>query len=507
MLDWKLFKAILAGGKPSIPNLALSSSEELSDEGLTMGTLFIGRQGTGKTSCLARHILDYIKKYSDRAVFVLDWSGSLTDTLFKLILQDPLAGRLVKKIVYDELGHPDWVIPLPEFSPHYGPLEDGFGGERKMFEEQLQRVSTNLTKLAPELIRDAPFLAGLGLREIAPHVMRLLTAMTNDYGESWQITEVKKLLVDEQLMRKALQMYGHKVPESKWFLEKVFIHLRPAERELRSYALLALLGAIEPREIRARVGYFRPGWTPGEAIAKGLLVVVNGARLINQKNAQHYLFTQAYSLIMAEINRRHPGNEQDKPVELIMDEVYSLLSIPGMAEEVGMISPLYRSRKLELCVVLQSLSQLAPTLKQQIWSIGNITSFALSNFDEAYEIAQQLFKYEPLIVKLPAENENQRPITETDRGQYLEIANWIQRLKHRECIVRSYRSEKLLDKFIRYIPKTRDNNITQTDQSVDELKEDLLKERGVRVRDALDVINRRQMASEERVTQTTPPTL
>jgi hypothetical protein len=235
--------------------------------------------------------------------------------------------------------------------------------------------------------------------------------------------------------------------------------------------------------------------------------MVNGARLINQKNAQHYLFTQAYSLIMAEINRRHPGNEQDKPVELIMDEVYSLLSIPGMAEEVGMISPLYRSRKLELCVVLQSLSQLAPTLKQQIWSIGNITSFALSNFDEAYEIAQQLFKYEPLIVKLPAENENQRPITETDRGQYLEIANWIQRLKHRECIVRSYRSEKLLDKFIRYIPKTRDNIITATDQTVDELKEDLLKERGVRVRDALDVINWRQMASEERVTQTTPPTL
>jgi hypothetical protein len=82
---------------------------------------------------------------------------------------------------------------------------------------------------------------------------------------------------------------------------------------------------------------------------------VNGSKLINQRNTQHYLFTQAYSLIMAEINKRRPGNPEDEPVALVMDEVYSLLSIPGMAEEIGMISPLYRSRKLELYVVIQAL--------------------------------------------------------------------------------------------------------------------------------------------------------
>src|SRR5688572_23280198 len=127
-------------------------------------------------------------------------------------------------------------------------------------------------------------------------------------------------------------------------------------------SLVVILGCIEPREVRARLGYPRPGWTPREAIVKGLLVLVNGANLINQRNTQHYLFTQAYSLIMAEINRRHPGNPADQPVALVMDEVYSLLSIPGMAEEVGMLAPLYRSRKLELYIVLQSLSQLALTL-------------------------------------------------------------------------------------------------------------------------------------------------
>lgn len=299
MLDWKLFRTILASNRPSVASLMLSSSEELSDEGLTMGTLLIGRQGTGKTTCLARHILDYMKKHHDRAVFILDWSGSLTDNLLRLVLQErgEIREGLLGKIVYDELGNPDWAIPMPEFTPY--------------FEDHIQRVSTNLSKLAPELVKDAPFLAGLGLREIAPHIMRLLTAITNDFNESWQITEVKKLIADEKMMKRALKLYGHIVPETRWFLENIFLKLRPAERELRTYAILALLGCIEPREIRARVGYFRPGWTPREAITKGLTVLVNGTRLINQKNAQHYLFTQAYSLIMSEINCRQPGNPDD----------------------------------------------------------------------------------------------------------------------------------------------------------------------------------------------------
>lgn len=187
-----------------------------------------------------------------------------------------------------------------------------------------------------------------------------------------------------------------------------------------------------------------------------------------------------------------------------MDEVYSLLSIPGMAEEVGMLSPLYRSRKLELYVVLQSLSQLAATLRQQIWSIGNIISFAISNFNEAYEIAQQLFKYEPVTVKLEPKTEYQQPVIEPDRGQYLEIANWIQRLRHRECIIRSYKSEKLLDKFVLYIPRTRENGTVEIEQTIEEVKEELLRERGVRVRDALDKINNRKL-EEERVGQSGPP--
>src|SRR6185436_3712165 len=167
-------------------------------------------------------------------------------------------------------------------------------------------------------------------------------------------------------------------------------------------------------------------------------------RLINQENTQHYLFTQVYSMIMSEINERIPADPKDRPVALVMDEVYSLLSIPGMAKEIGRLSPQYRSRKLELYIVLQALSQLSPELRQQVWSIGNIVSFAVSNFEEAYELAQQIFTYRPDTVKLEAKTAVSQPMIETDRGQYLQIANQIQRMKHRECLMRRYLSEKFL---------------------------------------------------------------
>ena len=299
--------------------------------------------------------------------------------------------------------------------------------------------------------------------------------------------------MDKPMMGLALREFGNKVPEAKWFLETVYTHLKDADRDLKIYAILGLLGAIEPRETKARIGYYRPGWTPKEAIQGGLMVLVDGSLLINQKNTQHYLFTQAYSLIMSEINKRVPADPKDQPVALVMDEVYSLLSIPGMAEEIGMLSPLYRSRKLELYVVLQALSQLAPNLRKQIWSIGNIVSFAVSNIDEAYEIAQQLFKYEAKTIKIEARSETGQPIVEPDRGQYLEIANKIQRLKHRELIVRRYLSEKLLDAKVRYIPKTKDNPITSLEDRLEVVKRALLKERGVPVRDALEVVNKRNL--------------
>jgi hypothetical protein len=185
-----------------------------------------------------------------------------------------------------------------------------------------------------------------------------------------------------------------------------------------------------------------------------------------------------------------------------MDEVYSLLSIEGMAEEIGRISPQYRSRKLQLYIVLQSLSQLAEELRKQVWSIGNVVSFALSNFDEAFELAQQMFPYNPSTVKLAPRADSQQPVIEPDRGQYLQIANEIQRMQHRECIIRRYSSEKILDKKVMWVRKTKDVPTQPTEIIIPEFKELLLKERGIRVREALREINQRSITT---VVSSSPP--
>jgi hypothetical protein len=260
-----------------------------------------------------------------------------------------------------------------------------------------------------------------------------------------------------------------------------------------------MLGTIETPETRARVGSFVPGWTPRAAINNGNMVLVNGARLINQRNTQHYLFTQVYSLIMAEINKRTPANPNDRPIALVMDEVYSLLSIPGMAEEVGTLSPLYRSRKLELYIVLQALSQLAPTLQKQIWSVGNVVCFAVSDFDEAYILSQQLFPYDPNIIKVAAKSDTGQPIIEPDRGQYLQSANELQRMAHRECVVRRYVSEQVQDSYVRWVKRTKDVAVSPMGMSMDDLKRSLLQVRGVSVQDALEIINKRTMSKGGRI--------
>jgi len=166
MIDWKIFRNLIFPPIPPFPNSVLADYENLPDDGLTMGTLFIGRQGSGKTTSLVLHLLDNIKKYPNCFYLILDASGSSSDELLRQTAFEPkeTMEALLKRYIYDDIGNPEWIIPLPEFSNEYGSTR----------EEQVQRVSTNLKRLAPELMKGAPLLAGLGFQEIAPEIFRLL---------------------------------------------------------------------------------------------------------------------------------------------------------------------------------------------------------------------------------------------------------------------------------------------------------------------------------------------
>lgn len=497
MIDITLIRDILFPKEhPSIPNLRLRAKDELFSEGLPMGTLVVGKQGSGKTSFLARHIVDYFKKFPKRAIFVLDWSGSITENILSLILQEKedIRDGLLGRVVYDELGNSKWVIPFPEFSHLYGSTKD----------EQIDRVKTNWVKLTEYLTREATILGGVAIKGIAPAIFKVLVSCEGVGGGTWQVTEFGRFIDNPKMLADVFRKHGAYIPaRTREFLTKRLVNVKANESELRTYALSEILSSIESPASLPRLGYPRPGWTPREAIRKGLLVLVNGGNLINQRSAQHYLFTQAYSLIMAEINKRTPANPKDEPVALVLDEVYSLLQIPGMAEEVGMISPIYRSRKLELYVVIQALWQLAENLRKQIWSLGNVVSFGVENFNEAYEIAQQLFFYEPKSVKVPSKTTRQHPVFEPGRGQYLEQANWIQSFVNRECIMRRYISEAAKDPYVRHVSKTIELPSSPLNEPIEVVKERLLTERGVKITDALAEIDKRKISATPKITK--PP--
>ena len=486
MLDFKLLLHLL--DVPKFPNTKPALYDELYPDGLRMGTLYIGKQGSGKTTALARHLVDYFKTFPDRAGFFLDPSGSVTNDFLSIVLSEPREVRdaLLRRIVYDEPGHPEWVMPLPEFHRAY----------ESPMEKQISRVVQNIEKLEPDLITQTPIMGGLSIH-IAPELFRVLTALTPhpdiDPDETWQITESKRLLITRATLRQAIALVEKKVPSAHWFFKHDFLGTDEKEQARRVHALVSVLDRLETPEVRARLGYHKPAWTPAEAIRKGQIVLFNGQRLNDEDKAKGYLFRQVYSIIIAQINKRTPHDPSDRDVALVLDETKQLLSLPSMATELSELSPQYRSRKLQFYVVLQNLAQLSEDLRPHIWSLGNIVCFSVFDHDDAYTLARQLFPYVPDMVKLEAKTTTQQNITEPAQGQYLLIANHIRAMQNRECVIRRQISESKAEKYMFWIKRTMDAKKNATFQELVDVKEAMLKARGVTLREALTEINNRKL--------------
>jgi hypothetical protein len=491
MIDWKTIRNLILG-KPSHPpiiGLRETRDDSLYFDSLTRGCLVEGGPGSGKTSWGAMQIADYGLMYPDRPIFVLDASGSLTNEVIEIIHFLPAEKRdaLLRRLVLDIPGDEQWVIPKPFFDDAYG-LSD---------EEQVQIATNIVEELNSEKVELTPMMA-MSLTTTAPNLFRLLKVIRNELGECWQITEGKKLLAETWeggLLERACKRYGGFAPEAKWYFENQLLRDKITAQaiESRTAALIGTLGVVESRSLRARYGFYRPGITPREVIDKGLIYLVSGEKLANQESAQAWVFWHEFASLRAVINQRTPHDPHSKPVLLVIDEVYRLFEIKGMAKALGQVSTYFRSRKLMPIIIIQAHWQLSELLKEQIWNLGNIVSFSMENFKNAYDLAQQIFKYDPKSVKLAAVSPTGQPVVEPDRGQYLGEANWIQNLKKRQVIMRRYKSEGEKESFINFVAQTKDKPQGVLPAPLSDLKLELLKRRAIPVRDALEVINQRKI--------------
>src|SRR5215212_8566608 len=87
-----------------LPEFVLRPHRLLHEAGLVMSSVFVGRQGVGKTFTLAQEILEHIKANPKQPFFIFDWSGGLINTLFQLVLSDPKRDEILPRLVYDAMG-------------------------------------------------------------------------------------------------------------------------------------------------------------------------------------------------------------------------------------------------------------------------------------------------------------------------------------------------------------------------------------------------------------------
>jgi hypothetical protein len=474
---------------PYIPNLRITRDDTLFFESLTRGAWIGGNPGTGKTTWCAMETIRYALTYPDRPIFILDASGSLTNEIIEIAHYIPEGEKVLKRIALDIPGHEKWVVPKPMFHPDYGLTE----------EELVAKAVLIFKELKPRTLTETPMMAE-AINTTAPRLCELLMTMTNEHGESWQITEAKRLLIDRYEggeLSKACKGYGERAPAAKWYFEKTLLRsdITPTGFEARTASLLGALSTLETKPLRARYGYCRPGITDKEVIEKGLIKIVSGEAITNQNDAQALVFWEEFAGIRALINKRIPHDPASEPCLLIIDEVYRLFEIEGMAKALGEVSTYFRSRKLMPVIIIQAFWQLTELLKEQIWNLGTVVAFAMENQKDAYAIAQQLAVYDPESVKFNYQRQGANPTAEPDRGQFLQIADFIQKkMGWRQMLLRRYINEREKDPYIRFVEQTRDKPKGTLPASLTEIKEELFRKRALPVKDVLTVVNQRKLS-------------
>ena len=147
---------------------------------------------------------------------------------------------------------------------------------------------------------------------------------------------------------------------------------------------------------------------------------------------------------------------------------------------------------------MRTFWQLDKLLQQQYWNLGNLVTFQMDNFNDAYNYAQQLFQYRGTRVKMGAPHDNANPVMETDRGEYLQEANWIQNLGWRSVVMRRYVNERDKEGFVAYVDRTQEVTRAELNKwQMVEIKERLLKRRGIPVIDVLKIVNQRKLTSKK----------
>ena len=499
---WNLIKSLFFSIGSKLPKFLFHPRRLLHEAGLVMSTAFVGRQGVGKTIALAMELLEQIKNHPEQTFFIFDWSGGLINTLMMLVLSDPKHDEIISRLVYDAMGGREingevFVMPMPEFSDKYDPEKPWL----ERVEDQADRVQRIFEDLNTDLVERNPTMGGRPIKSLLPNLLLLVNAIRDENGGSWQITEVTKLL-NKEVRENARKQYGGKVGKANEYFSTHFTGEEKLDKDL-SHALVDVLDVIKSRRIRGRVGLTEPGWTPYEAIKNGGVILCDGSGLNNNHKQKDYAFLQLFHLVLDEINKRVPSAPGYPPINWVMDEVYTFTETPSVARLLAHLPSEYRSRKLQLFLVIQSFKQLAGEengkkgLADVFFSFGNMVIFSLLDIEDCITGVKNLIPFDPQMVKVPARHEGQHDIMENRDEQLAVRAYQLQHMAQRECYIRRFVNEARMDSVI-HVGKTREVHLSVSHQDVEKLKDQLMIKYGFPLKDAEKIIgNRKQSFSKK----------
>jgi hypothetical protein len=504
---WELFKSLFFRSRWRLPEFVFRPGRLLHEQGLVMSTAFVGRPGAGKTVALANELLVQIKHHPEQSFFIFDWSGGLINTLLMLALSDEKRDEIIPRLIYDAMGGREidgevYVMPMPEFSEKYDPEKPWL----ERVEDQADRVQRTFEALNPNLVELNPTLGGRPIKSLFPNLLLLINAIKDDNGDPWQITEVTKLL-NREVREPARKQFGGRVGKANEYFTHHFTGREKIDKDL-GHALVDVLDVIKSRRIRGRVGYPRPGWTPNEAIREGKVIVCDGSGLNNNHMQKDYAFLQLFHLVLDEINKRVPSAPGYHPINWVMDEVYTFTETPSVARILAHLPSEYRSRRLQLFLVIQSFKQLAGEehgkkgLEDVFFSFGNMVIFSLLDIEDCFRGVKNLFPFDPQLVKVPARHEGQHDIMENRDEQLAVEAYQLQKLAQRECYIRRFIDEARMDRII-HVGRTREVRIMANHEDVERLKDELMRQRGVPLRNAEKIIANRELTKQKKVVNPT----
>jgi hypothetical protein len=396
---------------------------KLPDAGRTLGTRVVGEAGSGKSVLLSAIAFgDFIRGIP---VVLWDHNGGMIDAFFAQVLGHPDKEVLQERIRFVEFGNPEFAYGMPFYYNAGG--DDPF--------TMSQRLVDLLMKLYPEL-SNAPVLGEASVIQLGTMVGTILSAIADDQGNRWQVTEAPDLLLNFNSPRwaKIRHDLGDKIAPAEKFLTETFSKLTPAERRTRSWSFESRIWSyLNSPSLKATVGQGKPTIDWGETVRKQLAVVFDFRNLSSQQPLEQ-LSLLTFDYFLTFLKKRGIGATD--PISLVIDELPTLLEFQSLEPDVRSLATRFRAFRLWPTIGHQALYQLSPKLREAAWSFRNQIIGQQANIADADEVVDNL---------TPIVDEKERRL----------VAQLLQRLSARRFLLRRQKTEQQADNQI-YWMKTLD---------------------------------------------------